>query len=393
MIRAGAVTMLVAAASTSRAADWPNFRGPNHSGISAESTFTKERDKPLEMLWDCEVGSAFSSFAVVGDRAYTCGTQDNQQVLYALNAKSGDVIWQTPIEPLFKNNFGDGTRATPTVDGDRVYILGALGRLMCVKADSGDVVWDKQFSYKPQWAYSGSVLIEGDLAIASAGSSDGALVAYDKLTGEQHWRAGDAPVGYATPYPFSFEGKRYIVGFMGNSAIIVDAKTGRIVGETPWKTDWDVNAAAPIVDGEKLFFTSGYKTGCALFEMSSAGDRIELKEIWRSKVLLNKFQSCVLYEGYLYTSDQKSMKCVKFATGEKKWEVRRVKHSPMMIADGYIIMLTEKGELRIGKASPEGFTAVTTADILSGKCWSVPVLANGRLYARNLERVVCFDLR
>lgn len=379
--------------STSLAADWPNFRGPNHNGISSETAFKKTNDKPLKMLWDREVGSAFSSFAVVGDRVYTCGTQNKQQVLFALNAGTGAIVWQTPIEGEFKQEFGDGTRATPTVDGDYVYILGALGHLMCVKAASGELVWDKHFSHMPRWAYAGSVLIEGDLAIASAGASDGALVAFDKLTGKERWRTGDEPVGYATPYPFTFHGKRYIVGFMAKSVIIVEATSGKLAAEIPWETDWDVNAASPIVEGDKLFITSGYSTGSALFEMSLAGDRIETKELWRSKVVLNKFLSGVLYEGYLYTSDQKSMKCIDFATGEKKWEIRKIKHSPLMMADGYIIMLRENGELQIGKASPDGFTPKTKAEILSGKCWSVPVLVDGKLYARNLERVACFDLR
>jgi len=373
--------------------DWPNFRGPTYDGISTETTFKKEHDGALKIVWERDVGSAFSSFAAVGDRIYTCGLADGKQTLLALNAETGEVIWQTPIEDAFRNEFGDGARATPTVHEGHVYVLGALGRLTCVKADTGEVVWDRTFTHMPTWAYSGSVLIEGDLAIASGGSADGAMIALDKRTGKEVWRCDNDAVGYAMPYPFTFEGKRYVAGFMANAALIVEAATGKRVWRMPWKTSWDVNAAMPIVEGGKLFLTSGYDTGCGLYQLSVAGDRMNTDEIWRSKVLLNKFQSCVLYQGHLYTSDQKSFKCVDSATGDLKWEQRGAKHSPLMLADGHIIMLTEDGELLIGAASPKGFEAKTKAKILSGRCWSVPVLHEGRLYARNLEHVVCIDLR
>jgi len=374
-------------------ADWPNFRGSNYDGISTETTFKKEHDGSLTPVWERDVGSAFSSFAAVGDRVYTCGLADGQETLLCLNAESGDVVWRTPIGEAFRNEFGDGTRATPTVHDGNVYILGALGRLMCVKADTGELVWDRTFTNKPTWAYAGSVLIEGDLAVASGGNSDGALVALDKRTGKEVWRCDKDAVGYAMPYPFTFEGKRYIAGFMADTAIMVEATTGKRVWRMPWKTSWDVNASMPIVAGDKLFLSSGYDTGCGLYQLSMAGSRLKTDEIWRSKVLLNKFQSCVLYQGHLYTSDQKSFKCVDFATGDLKWEQRGTKHSPLMLADGYIIMLTEDGELQIGEANPKGFEAKTKAKILSGRCWSVPVLHEGRLYARNLETVKCFDLR
>ena len=186
------------------------------------------------MVWDREVGSAFSSFACVGDRVYTCGTKVGEQVLYCLNAATGKVIWESPIEAQYpERQGGDGTRATPTVNDGRVYILGASGTLLCVHADTGDTVWTKKFAKPPQWGYSGSILIEGSLAIASAGEAQGALVAFDKATGREVWKCGGDPVGYATPYPFTFEGRRYVVGFTGTSVIIADVETGRLVWRQP----------------------------------------------------------------------------------------------------------------------------------------------------------------
>jgi outer membrane protein assembly factor BamB len=265
--------------------------------------------------------------------------------------------------------------------------------LICVDAATGSDIWEKQFNYKPTWAYSGSVLVEGDLAIASAGKGDGALIAFNKKTGEVAWKTGEDPVGYATPYPFTFNGKRYVVGFMGNSAIIAEVATGREVWRMPWKTDWDVNAAMPIFHDGYLFLTSGYDTGCALLKLDAEGDRLSSSTVWQSDVMLNKFQSSILHEGKLYTSDQNALKCVDFLTGKEQWSKPRLKNGTLLLADGHLLFLTEGGQLQIAKASADDFVPLSKADILTGRCWSLSVLHHGRIYARNLERVVCFDLR
>ncbi|MCH7632602.1 MAG: PQQ-like beta-propeller repeat protein [Planctomycetes bacterium] len=375
-------------------ADWPNFRGPNFDGISDETGFKKAWSTPPKVIWEREVGSAFSSFAYVNDRLYTCGTKENQQVLYCLDAKSGAVIWETPFEKAYRNQHGDGTRATPTVHAGRVYVLGAHGRLICADAGTGKIVWEKQFDHKPTWAYSGSVLIEGELAVVSPGDEHGSLVAYNKESGEQVWKTGSDLVGYATPYPFSFNDKRYIVAFMGDAALIVESKTGREVWRTAWKTDWDINAAMPIFHDGYLFLTSGYNTGAGLFKLRSKSDgTLSADKVWQSKVLLNKFQSCILHQGKLYASDQKGLKCVDFMTGKQEWKVPRIKHGSLILADGHLLLLTENGELQIAPLSSGGFSPLTNVDVLDGRCWAVSVLHDGRLYARNLDRIVCLDLK
>ncbi len=375
------------------AGDWPNFLGPEHNATSRETGFIRKSNEPLKLTWERPIGSAFSSFAIVGNRLYTCGQEDKQQNLLCLNADTGEVIWKKPFEKEFRNEHGDGTRATPTISEGRVYILGARGKLLCADAGSGETVWEKQFGNMPTWAYSGSVLIEGNLAIVSAGKGDGALVAFDRLSGSEVWKTGDDPVGYATPYPFSFNGQRYVVGFTGSAAMIVEAKTGREVWRESWETDWQVNAAAPIFHDGHLFVASGYRTGAGVFKLAADGDRLSGTEIWRSDVLLNKFQSAILHDGHLYASDQSALKCVEFMTGKEKWKKPRTANGTLLLADGQLLLLTEKGQLQIAPASPEGFSPTLTAEILSGRCWSMPVLLNGRLYARNLERVVCFDMR
>lgn len=375
------------------AADWPNFRGPRLDGISDDKDFNPEHKTPPKKLWEKNVGSAFSSFSAVGDRLYTCGTKDKQQTLVALNADTGEIVWETPIEKEYRNEFGDGTRATPTVDGDRVYILGAFGRLLCVEAATGKVVWEKQFDHPPTWGYSASVLIEGDLAITTAGEEQGALVAFEKKTGKQMWICGKDTVGYAMPYPLTFEGKRMIAGFTGDSAILADAASGRELWQQTWETDWKVNAAMPIFANGRLFLGSGYKTGAALLSLRAEGDKVVSQQVWKNPKLLNKFQSAVLHDGHLYTSDEKAFKCIDWETGKEKWSESRTANGTVFIANAHLFLLTEGGQLRIGKVSPEAFKPLTTADILDGRCWSIPVLHRGRLYARNMERIVCLDLK
>jgi outer membrane protein assembly factor BamB len=346
----------------------------------------------IPLTWERTIGSAYSSFAVVGNRLYTCGTKQDRQILVCLDADKGDVLWETPIEKEYRDQHGSGARATPTIDGDRVYILGAHGRFLCADSNTGKEIWSKEFHNKPTWGYSASVLIEGDLAITTAGKNEGALVALHKTSGDEAWKCGDDLAGYSTPYPFDFGGKRYVVGVTGQSVIIVDSKTGKPATQISWKTAWDVNAAAPIFHDGHLFITSGYDTGSALFKLTAESDTLNASEVWKSEVMLSKFQSSVLHQGKLYASDQDAFKCVDFMTGQEHWKKRKIRNGTVVLADGYLYLLTEDGKLQIGKASAADFTPDTTATVLSDRCWTVPVLHKGRLYARNLDRVVCFNL-
>jgi outer membrane protein assembly factor BamB len=379
--------------TVAEAQDWPHWRGPNYDGISAETGLETAWESGPPKVWEREIGSAFSAISCVDGRIYTCGTQDKQQVLFCLNADTGEVLWQRPFEEQYRDRQGgDGTRATPSVDDGRVYILGALGRLVCFDAKDGSEIWSRQFSGKPQWGYAASVLIEGDLAVATAGGDRAALIALDKKTGETVWECGSGLVGYAAPYPFTFDGRRYVVGFLGKHIIIADVKTGREVWSMPWETSWDVNASTPIFHEGHLFLSSGYKHGSILLKLARAGEKLTTQTVWENKNIRAKFQTPVLYEGHLYTSDEVGFKCVAFATGEEKWSRRGTKHGTVVIADGHMFVLTEGGELLTGAAKPDGFEPLTKAGILSGRCWTVPTLYKGRLYARNFEKVVCHKL-
>lgn len=380
-------------ASGGRAADWPNWHGPSHDGHSTETGFKRSWNGDLPITWQRTIGPGFSGITTADGRAYTCGTADGQQTLFCLDAATGKVRWQTAFEKAYRSDMGNGTRATPTIDAGRVYIFGALGTVACLDAANGSKVWSRRFDHAPHWGYAGSVLIRGKLAILTTGGQDGALRALDKQTGRTVWHCGsDTDSGYSTPYPFRFEEVDYVCGFLGTSVVIAEEKTGREVLHMPWSTDWKVNATTPIFHDGYLFITSGYHTGCGLYRLRRAGQRLEADEVWRSKVLKNKFQTPVLYQGKLYSFDQRAFSCVDFLTGKRQWR-ESGRHGTVLLADGHLIALTEQGRLRIGPASPAGFQPTGETDLLDDRCWTVPTLSDGRLFARNMERIVCVDLR
>lgn len=384
---------LAACPAVLTAEEWPNFLGPNHDGHSSATGLKTAWDAPLPLVWERTVGPAFSSFACVDGRVYTCGTVDKQITLVCLAADSGEVIWQKKLEPEYVERMGgDGARATPTVHAGRVYMLTPKGRVLCVKAEDGSPVWDAQITFVPTWGCSASILIEGELAIVAAGKPDGGLVAFDAKDGTRRWSAGDDIGGYATPYPFTFEGKRYVAGFLGKSIILVRPEDGKVVFQLPWKTDYDVNAAAPIYHDGHLLISSGYRHGALLLKLRATEGGLDAAQVWENRNLRLKFQSGVLHEGHVYASDEKAIKCVEFKSGDIKWEADAAKDSTLLLAQGHLFIQTEKGQLIIAPARPDKFEPVTRADILSGLCWSLPVIYNGNLYSRNTERVVCFRL-
>ncbi len=387
------LSSVVNATNPAHAADWPNWRGVNYDGISTETDFKKAWKGELKTVWARKIGAGYSGIICVKGRVYTCGSEDGKQVLFCLKADKGTVLWKRPIEDAYRNNFGDGTRGTPTYDKGRVYIMGALGTIACFKADDGSRIWSRKYDAIPQWGYSGSVLIQGKLAIVATGGRGGGLRALNKKTGDEIWACGDdGDSGYSTPYPFEMGGTKYICSFLGKSVVIAEQKTGREVFSMPWKTDWKVNAATPIFHDGYLFISSGYSTGCGLYKLRKKGDAIEANEIWRSKVMKNKFQTPVIHQGNLYSYDQAAFKCVDLMTGKQQWR-EHGSHGTVLLADGHLIALSGEGRLRIAPATPSGFEATGEAEILEGRCWTIPTLSDGRLYARNLDRIVCVDLR
>lgn len=375
------------------AADWPRFRGPDQNSISAEKGLNpKALEGGAKTLWKTNVGTGFSSITIANGRAYTMGNAAATDTVWCLDATTGKEIWKhSYAEELKPNLYEGGPSATPTVDGDRVYTLSKTGRAFCLDAAKGTVIWEKNLAKelgakKPEWGFSGSVLIEGDLAIYNVGSAGTAL---NKKTGAVVWKSGPEVAGYSQPIAANLGQDRLVLFMTAADVVALNPKTGAIAWQHPWKTSYDINAADPIVSGNKVFVSSGYNHGAAVLEVVDN----KTKVIWENKNLRNQLASSVLVNGQLYGLDESQLRCVDFATGEVKWTDKASGKGTLIVADGKLIVLSEKGELILAEVSPEAFKPLSRAQILGGKCWTSPALANGKLYARNAKGdLVCVEL-
>ncbi len=383
---------------------WPPWRGPDRNGISSEKGWLEEwPEEGPKVLWRASLGTGFSSMAICKGRLYTMGNtatdakdEDQKDQVFCLDAMTGKEIWKyaypCKLAPVF---YKGGTSATPTVDGHRVYTYSKQGHVFCFDAATGKVVWSRNIQEQdglvpPKWGFAGSVLVAGDLLILNAG--DGGI-ALKKDTGAVAWTSGKSASGYSTPLPFESGGSAGVALYSAKALVAVDPATGKKLWEQPWKTNYDVNAAEPIFIGDTVFLSTGYGSGCALMKVGKKG----LVEIWRNKNMSNQCNSSVLFEGHIYGFDgnvggKGVLRCLDLKTGEVKWSKKRLGTGSLMMADGKLIILSEKGLLAIANATPEQYDEIQRAQILKGLCWTVPVLCNGRIYARCAEGdLVCVD--
>jgi len=383
----------------SRAGDWYRWRGPDLNGVSQEAgwsaTWPKEGPKPL---WKAKVGIGFSSVSVSGGRVYTMGNQDDHDTVYCYAAETGKELWKHTYACKLEAKYYDGgPGGTPSVDGDRLFTLSKLGHLFCFEADTGRVVWSKNLVEElgaklPTWFFASSVLVQGDRLFVNVGKAGTAL---NKADGKVVWTTGKEAAGYATPVPFAIGGVSGLAVFGEKELYAVDPKTGGTLWAYPWKTQYDVNAADPIISGDRAFISSGYKHGAALLRV--AGGKPSL--VWENKDMRNRYSSCVLLDGYLYGFDEGGdLKCVELNSGAVKWAEKGLskkdEEGGVTAAGGKLIALGSKGELAVAEATPTGFKAISRAQVIGGKCWTAPVLSNGRIYCRNAAGdLVCLDVR
>jgi outer membrane protein assembly factor BamB len=388
-----ALGLLVATlAAPLEAADWPQWRGPNRDGISTETGWlARWPASGPRRLWTAQVGEGYSSVAVKDGRVYTMGNAGERDTVYCLAAGTGRVLWKYS----YPCPGGDqsGTRATPTVDGDRVYTLSREGQAFCLNASSGARLWGKDLvretgAEPPRWGFAGSPLVSGKLVIYNVGTAGAAL---DRATGQTVWKSGAGTAGYASPVAYTVGGQRGVAIFTGSGLVGVDPATGRSLWQHPWRTDYDVNAADPLFSGDTVFISSNYERGGALLRLGPSG---RTSVLWENRNMRNHFNTCVLLGGYLYGNDQNTLKCIDLRNGAERWRQRGMGKGGLIAVDGHLLVLTERGTLVLSRANPEQYSVLSYASVMRGTCWTQPVIANGLIYCRNHEgELICLDVR
>ncbi len=382
--------------------DWPQWRGPNRDGISKETGILKSwpEDGP-KVLWSAPSGDGYAGISVTNGKLYTMygQRQGADAIAICLDAASGEELWRFRMGSKFTNNFGHGPRATPTVDGNLVFVLSGEGKLFALNATKGTEVWGhdlhKEYGGKiPTWGVSTSPLVEGNMLIVDVGGKDGyGLVAFNKKNGKVIWKSASGIPGYSAPIAVTVNGTRQILSLAGKALVSVSPKDGKQYWHYSWVTDYDVNAATPVfIKPDKVFISSGYNKGAAILKMKAANGTVGVEEIWKGRGMHNHFSSSILVGDHLYGFDEKTLRCLNVNTQESKWEKKGFKKGSLMYADGHLIVLSEKGLLVLVEATPEAFVQKASAQVLKGRCWTAPTLVDGMLYLRNQKDILCLDL-
>jgi outer membrane protein assembly factor BamB len=394
-----AMIMSVSTPHGVRADDWPNWSGVNHDGMSRETGFADAwPDGGVPIDWSRDIGIGFSSMSVVGHRLFAMGHESGVESVWCLDSRSGEVIWkhQYPGE-LLPNLHEGGPSSTPTVVAEYVYTLGKEGQLFCLNIADGKVVWEKKLQQElgvktPEWGFSSSPRIVGNQLILEAGR----VVSFDRQNGEKLWQTEPHDAGYGSAAVFQQSGKTLIATLDCDGLRIVDAANGTQVAFTEWKSPYKTNASTPIVAGDEIFISTGYKVGCGLFRLQNES----LEPVYKNTDMRNHFNNSILLDGSLYGFDGDShigrlvtLNCIDFRTGKPAWKQRGLGCGSLLIADGKLLILAEDGTLVLAKASPAAYTELARSPFLEGRCWTVPVLADGRVYGRNAAgKLVCVTL-
>lgn len=382
------------------AEDWPRYLGAKFHLTSTETDWSHQWPPTgPRVLWRANLGPGASSMVTRDGRLHTIGNVNDRDIVYGFDAQNGKELWRhTYACPLDKRSFEGGPASTPTVDEDRLYTLSHQGDLFCLNAQTGAVLWQRNVrtdfnGVRPRWGYAGSPLIIGNQIILDIGGPGNSTIALDKVTGNPLWRSGADRAGYSTPVPFQRGNQTAVLVFKARDLVALHSQTGDELWRHPWKTSWDVNAAAPMVFDNRIFLTSGYGVGCAVLEIKGR----HVTEVWKNNALAAQFNTPVVSGNHVYgihgNAGRGNLKCVALDTGQTLWISPDVGCGSLKLAGDRLIVLSEHGDLIIASAQPNEYRELARAKVLHNRCWVVPVLSHNRLYCRdNTGALICLDL-
>lgn len=401
-------------ATSAAAGDWPQWRGPQRDGLSAEKGLLKQW--PAEgpkLLWHAkEIGSGYSTPAVVGDRIYLVSNEGmEKEFVQARSAKDGSHVWATPIGKVGPNQGPQypGARSTVSVDGDVLYALGSDGDLACLETATGKVRWKKNLrsdfgGQTGNWAYAESPLIDGDVLVVAPGGATATVVALDKKTGEPIWKTplptADA-AGYSSAVISHAGGVKQYVQFLAKGVVGLEAKTGKLL----WRYEKTAqgspaNIPTPIIDRDLVYSGAG-RSGAGLVKIKSNGDSFEAEQIYFTPKLPTAIGGAVKIGDYIYGTTGQALVCAEFATGMEKWSDRSLAPGSLCYADGMLYLHGENGSMALIEATPEGYRekgrfsppGMPDHGGRQPRAWSYPVIAGGKLYLHDFGHLWCYDLK
>lgn len=412
--------------SPTRADDWPQWRGPNRDGVWNETGVIEKFDSnQLPIEWTAPISSGYSGPTVAGPRVFVTDRvtepNDAERVL-AFDAFTGKPLWTHTYPCRYQRiQYPAGPRASVLVESGRAYSLGTFGRLFCLDAETGNVIWQKNLQSEydvrtPIWGISASPVVEKDLLIVPTGGRDNAsIVAFDKTTGDERWRALDDPLSYSAPIIIAQAGRRVLVCWTGTRVVGLDPATGSLYWQHPFEqSKMVINVPTPVFSDNYIFLSSFYD-GALLLKVSQ--DKLAVEQVWRRKgksetetdALHCMISTPLILDGYIYGVDSYGqLRCLDPKTGDRLWEsldavpTARWANIHMVRNDDKIWMFNERGQLIISTLSPKGFREICRAQLITrtteqlnqrgGVCWSHPAFAHKNIYARNDKELLCASL-
>jgi outer membrane protein assembly factor BamB len=399
------------APATVRAEDWPQWRGPNRDGKSADTGLLK--NWPAEgpkLAWKATgLGKGYSNMSVAAGRLFTMGDKDDAGYVMALAPADGKILWATKVGAAGSTDPAQwshpGPRCTPTVSGDLVFALNAWGEMICVTADDGREQWRKDFrkdfgGEPPTWGYSESPLVDGDQVVVTPGGKQGAMVALDKKTGRLLWQSRDFTddAHYSSIVLAEIGGARQYAQLTAASVVGISAKDGSTLWQAPRKGNVAV-IPTPIVDGNLIYVTSGYNAGSQLFKVTPNAGEFSVEQVYAQRAMANHHGGVVKVGDCLYGySDSRGLACQNFQTGEITWaEKEKIKKCCLSYADGSLYCREEDtGAMVLVEASPTGYkekARFLQPDRAKEKAWPHPTIANGNLYLRDQDVLLCYNVK
>lgn len=383
--------------------DWPGFRGARRDGrLTGTSIRTDWGTHPPKQLWKHQIGPGWSSFCVVGDRVFTQEQRGELEVVVCIDANSGAELWSHTDQTRFNESMaGAGPRATPTFADGKLYALGANGRLNCLEPSNGTVIWSRDIAADtgaslPMWGFSSSPLVNGGMVTVITGAPGKAVIAYDALSGKQAWSSGDG-WSYASPQLARVGGIEQIL-FVSQTGLSGVNPTG---GQTLWHHDFQLSGGAnravqPTVIGDNdLLLGAAFGTGTRRINVTREGSSWKNKGLWTSRNFNPYYNDLVYHKGFCYGFDNSVFACLDAETGKSKWRAHGYGNGQvlLLVDQDLLLILTEKGEVVLVDAKPDGHHEIGRFQAIEGKTWNHPVVAQGKLFVRNGEEVAGYEVK